>query len=106
MANFSENAEDVDPRLQGTAWGVFSFLTKAMAVLVLLIVPHVVEAYGWRAWLFVAVCCMALFVPVSLLFRGPWRRPKTALRPLPTVAAEPGTVPPVRPKGPKTGSGR
>ncbi|MET8473637.1 MFS transporter [Streptomyces sp. NPDC006422] len=78
MANYSENAEDVDPRLQGTAWGVFTFLTKAMGVLVLLAVPRVVEAGGWRTWLVVCVCCMAVFVPASLLFRGPWRRAKAA----------------------------
>ncbi|WP_181138757.1 MFS transporter [Streptomyces sp. Ru73] len=83
MANYSENAEDVDPRLQGTAWGVFTFLTKAMAVVVLVVVPHVVESHGWHGWLFVAVGCMALFVPASLLFRGPWRRPKTAPGPSP-----------------------
>lgn len=93
MANFSENAEDIDPRLQGTAWGVFSSLTKVMAVLVLLVVPHVVEASGWRAWLFVAVCCMALFVPASLLFRGPWRRPKTAPQPLHTATTRPPAAP-------------
>lgn len=96
MANFSENAEDVDPRLQGTAWGIFSFLTKAMAVVVLLVVPHVVESHGWRGWLFVAVFCMALFVPASLLFRGPWRRPKTvqgsASPPAPTTATEASTA--------------
>ncbi|MGY0489524.1 MFS transporter [Streptomyces sp. WG-D5] len=78
MANFSENAEDVDPRLQGTAWGVFTFLTKAMAVVVLIAVPRVVESGGWRPWLIVSACCMAVFVPASLLFRGPWRRPSTA----------------------------
>ncbi|MGH3928099.1 MAG: MFS transporter, partial [Pseudonocardiaceae bacterium] len=34
MANYSEDAEDVDPRLQGTAWGIFGFLSRTMAVLV------------------------------------------------------------------------
>ncbi len=76
MANYSENAEDIDPRLQGTAWGVFTFLTKGVAVVVLVLVPHVVESHGWHGWLFIAVGCMALFIPASLLFRGPWRRPK------------------------------
>ncbi|MFF3489724.1 MFS transporter [Streptomyces sp. NPDC002795] len=89
MANFSENAEDVDPRLQGTAWGVFTFLTKAMGVVVLLVVPRVVESHGWRAWLVVCGCCMAVFVPASLFFRGPWRRPKAA----PAAAPQDTTAP-------------
>jgi MFS family permease len=75
MANYSENAEDVDPRLQGTAWGLFSFITKAMSVLVVLIAPHVVEAASWRAWVIVSLVCMALFGVAILFFRGPWRRP-------------------------------
>ncbi|MEV6229863.1 MFS transporter [Saccharopolyspora shandongensis] len=74
MANYSENTEDIDPRLQGSAWGVFSFLTRVMAVLVLFLMPRVVAATSWSAWLSIALVCMVLFLPVMLLFRGPWRR--------------------------------
>jgi MFS family permease len=74
MANFSEDAEDIDPRLQGTAWGVYGFLSKAMAVVALFAVPRVVEAGGWRTWLIIATACLALFIPAVLLFHGPWRR--------------------------------
>ncbi|MCA1673929.1 MAG: MFS transporter, partial [Actinobacteria bacterium] len=51
MANYSEDAEDADPRLQGTAWGIFGFLGRTMAVLVLLAVPRTVAATSWQTWL-------------------------------------------------------
>jgi MFS family permease len=78
MANFSENAEDVDPRLQGTAWGLYSFVTKIVAVAVLLICPGVVLVAGWSGWLMVSLVCLALFGVAILFFRGPWRRPAAA----------------------------
>ncbi|MGY1727416.1 MFS transporter [Geodermatophilus sp. SYSU D01062] len=96
MANYSENAEDVDPRLQGTAWGLFSFLSKAMAVVVLLVAPRVVDAADWRTWMVVSLGAMALFGVAVLFFRGPWRRPAgVALPVLPGVVAE--AAPPVAP---------
>ncbi|MFG6196170.1 MFS transporter [Nonomuraea sp. JJY05] len=75
MANYSEDAEDADPRLQGTAWGLFGFLTKAIAVVGLLVIPRVVAATGWQTWLFVALGCLVLFIPAIVMFNGPWRRP-------------------------------
>ncbi|WP_406691671.1 MFS transporter [Saccharopolyspora sp. ID03-671] len=77
MANYSENTEDVDPRLQGGAWGVFSFLTRAVAVLVVLLMPQVVAVAGWGTWLVVSLGCLLAFLPMLLLFRGPWRRSPT-----------------------------
>ncbi|MGW0803554.1 MFS transporter [Nonomuraea sp. NPDC002799] len=74
MANYSEDAEDADPRLQGTAWGMFGFLSKGIAVFALLVIPGVVEATSWQTWLFVALGCLVLFIPAILLFNGPWRR--------------------------------
>jgi OPA family glycerol-3-phosphate transporter-like MFS transporter len=74
MANFSENTEDIDPRLQGTAWGLFAFVTKVMAVIVLLVAPQVVEASGWTGWLVVSAVCLAAFGIAVLFFQGPWRR--------------------------------
>ncbi|WP_214325621.1 MFS transporter [Nonomuraea sediminis] len=84
MANYSEDAEDVDPRLQGTAWGLFGFLTKAIAVVGLLVIPRVVEATNWQTWLLVALGCLVLFIPAIVLFHGPWRRPAPA--PIPQEA--------------------
>jgi len=74
MANFSEDAEDVDPRLQGTAWGIFGFASRTTAVLVLLVVPPVVAATSWRTWLSISLVCLLLFVPAVFLFGGRWRR--------------------------------
>ena len=74
MANFSENAEDIDPRLQGTAWGMFAFVTKAIAVLVLLGAPLVVASASWTTWLWVSLVCLAAFGIAILFFEGPWRR--------------------------------
>jgi MFS family permease len=74
MANFSENAEDIDPRLQGTTWGLFAFVTKVMAVVVLLVAPLVVAAAGWSSWLLVTLVCLAAFGIAILFFEGPWRR--------------------------------
>jgi OPA family glycerol-3-phosphate transporter-like MFS transporter len=73
MANFSEDAEDIDPRLQGSAWGLFGGLSKGMAVVVLFVVPRAVSAIGWDGWMFIGVVCLAAFVPAVFLFRGPWR---------------------------------
>lgn len=74
MANYSEDAEDVDPRLQGTAWGIFGFLSRTTAVLVLVAVPRTVAATGWQVWLSISLVCLSLFVPAVFLFGGPWRR--------------------------------
>jgi MFS family permease len=88
MANFSEDAENIDPRLQGTAWGLFSFLVKGMAVVVLLVVPQVVAMSSWQVWMAVTVACMALFGVAVCFFGGPWRREDVR-------AAEPAAVPAV-----------
>ena len=72
MANYSENAEDIDPRLQGTAFGLFSFVVKAILVLVLIIAPLVVAASNWQVWIIVTAVCMALFGIASIFFKGPW----------------------------------
>jgi OPA family glycerol-3-phosphate transporter-like MFS transporter len=74
MASFSQDAEDVDPRLQGTAWGIYGLVGKVMAIAALLVIPVVVAAHGWGTWLVVANICMALFIPATVLFHGPWRR--------------------------------
>lgn len=91
MANYSENAEDVDPRLQGTAWGVFGFLTKFVACLVLVVCPIIVKASlgSWQPWLYVCLAGMVLFIPAVFLFHGPWRRTERSVTVEPVVAAAP-----------------
>ncbi|MET7463104.1 MFS transporter [Nonomuraea sp. NPDC005501] len=88
MANYSEDAEDVDPRLQGTAWGLFGFLTKAIAVVGLLVIPRVVEATSWQTWLLVCLGCLVLFIPAVFFFNGPWRRPATGVAGVTSVPVE------------------
>jgi len=100
MANYSENAEDIDPRLQGSAWGLFAFITKAMSVLVVVIAPHVVAATDWQAWVVVSGVCMTLFAVASLFFRGPWRRPRSAAAALPLQPAADSAVEAIAPADP------
>jgi OPA family glycerol-3-phosphate transporter-like MFS transporter len=88
MANYSEDAEDIDPRLQGSAWGLFGGLSKGMAVVVLFVVPRAVSVVGWDGWMIIGALCLAAFVPAVFVFRGPWR----ANRGRATVTAEPEPV--------------
>lgn len=76
MANYSENAEDLDPRLQGTAFGIYGFLTKFMAFVVLLVCPQLVAASGgsWVPWLWVCLAGLVVYIPATFIFKGPWRR--------------------------------
>jgi OPA family glycerol-3-phosphate transporter-like MFS transporter len=93
MANYSENAEDVDPRLQGTAWGVFAFITKFIAFLVLIAAPMVVGATGsWQPWLYVCLAGLVLFIPAVFMFHGPWRRTAVPVTVEPVAAAAPAEV--------------
>lgn len=74
MAAFSENAEDIRPDLQGSAWGLFGLCVRVMVVVMLLSAPLTVQAAAsWRPWLLVAAACHALLVPAVFAFRGPWR---------------------------------
>lgn len=91
MAGYSEDAEDADPRLQGTAWGVYGFLSRSVAVLVLLAVPRVVAAHGWQTWLTICVACLFLFIPTVFLFGGSWR-PEVRQRMAVTMVPEPTSV--------------
>ncbi|HEY9524311.1 MAG TPA: MFS transporter [Thermopolyspora sp.] len=86
MANYSEDAEDADPRLQGTAWGLFGFLTKVIAVIGLFVIPPVVAATSWQTWLMIALVCLILFIPAIFLFKGPWRRSQISA-PAPATSA-------------------
>jgi OPA family glycerol-3-phosphate transporter-like MFS transporter len=79
MANFSENAEDVDARLQGAALGIWGMVVRVMIVALLVISPLVVAAGGWRTWLLVALAGQVVFLAAMLAFKGRWRAaPKVA----------------------------
>ncbi|MET8003811.1 MFS transporter [Nonomuraea glycinis] len=79
MANFSENAEDVDARLQGAALGIWGMVVRVMIVALLVISPLVVAAGGWQTWLLVALAGQVVFLAAMLVFKGRWRAaPKVA----------------------------
>lgn len=89
MANFSENAEDVDPRLQGSALGIWGMVVRVMIVVMLVVSPMVVEASGWRTWLIVGLAGQVVFLASMAAFKGRW---SNATAPRPT-ADSPGRTP-------------
>jgi OPA family glycerol-3-phosphate transporter-like MFS transporter len=76
MANFSEDAEDVDARLQGAALGLWGMVVRIMIVALLVISPMVVKAGGWGTWLWVALAGQVVFLASLTAFKGSWRRPR------------------------------
>jgi Na+/melibiose symporter-like transporter len=74
MANFSENAEDVDPRLQGSALGIWGMVVRVMIVVMLVVSPQVVAAGGWGTWLTVGLVGQVVFLASMFAYRGSWRR--------------------------------
>ncbi|MEU8246762.1 MFS transporter [Nonomuraea sp. NPDC048916] len=77
MANFSEDAEDVESRLQGAALGIWGMVVRVMIVVLLVVSPMVVESGGWDAWLYVALAGQAVFLLSMLAYKGGWRRAGT-----------------------------
>jgi OPA family glycerol-3-phosphate transporter-like MFS transporter len=79
MANFSEDAEDVESRLQGAALGLWGMVVRVMIVVLLVVSPQVVAVSGWGTWLLVALAGQVLFLVSMVAFRGSWRpvRPGT-----------------------------
>lgn len=82
MANFSEDAEDVEPRLQGAALGLWGMVVRIMIVVLLLVSPQVVAAGGWSAWLLVGLAGQVVFLVSMLAFRGRWRTARPASAPV------------------------
>lgn len=76
LANYSENAEDVEPRLQGTAFAMYRVSIGTITIVLSLAVPAIVEASGgdWKPWLIVSGLAHAMFIPLMFFFKGPWRR--------------------------------
>ncbi|ARU06410.1 hypothetical protein CCO03_18655 [Comamonas serinivorans] len=73
MALYSENAEDIDPRLQGMAWGLFYFVVRIVAVAVVILGPLTVEhTQSWRVWVLISGGCTFVFLIAMLFFKGPW----------------------------------
>ncbi|MEO3870063.1 MFS transporter [Nonomuraea sp. B12E4] len=78
MANFSEDAEDVESRLQGSALGIWGMVVRVMIVVMLVVSPPIVEAGGWETWLAVALAGQVVFLASMVAFKGRWRTPKAA----------------------------
>ncbi|MFI7632905.1 MFS transporter [Nonomuraea sp. NPDC049400] len=89
MAGFSEDAEDVDSRLQGSALGIWGMVVRVMIVTMLVVSPVVVGAGGWQTWLTVALAGQVVFLISMAAFRGRW---SNATAPRPT-AGFPGRTP-------------
>ncbi|MCK2216889.1 MFS transporter [Actinomadura sp. ATCC 31491] len=82
MANFSENAEDVESRLQGSALGIWGMVVRVMIVVLLVVSPVVVESAGWRTWLAVALAGQVVFLASMAAFKGRWRAPRPVEAPV------------------------
>jgi len=75
MAIYSENAEDIDARLQGAAWGLFNASTRILSVAIMIFAPMLVEhSETWYGWFLIAMFCMLVFIVAGLFFKGPWTR--------------------------------
>ncbi|MFI6292747.1 MFS transporter [Nonomuraea sp. NPDC050790] len=73
MANFSEDAEDVESRLQGAALGIWGMVVRVMIVVLLIVSPQVVAGGGWQAWLLVGLAGQVVFLLSMAAFKGGWR---------------------------------
>jgi OPA family glycerol-3-phosphate transporter-like MFS transporter len=75
MALYSENAEEIDARLQGMAWGLFNASARIVAVIIMICAPMLVEhTHSWRGWFIFSMICMLVFIIASFSFKGPWTR--------------------------------
>jgi len=75
MAMYSENTEDIDPRLQGAAWGLFNTSARILSVGIMLFAPMLVEHTGsWHGWFVFAMICMLFYIVAGIFFKGPWTR--------------------------------
>jgi OPA family glycerol-3-phosphate transporter-like MFS transporter len=83
MANFSENAEDVESRLQGSALGLWGMVVRIMIVVLLVVSPMVVEAGGWGSWLLVALAGQVVFLISMVAHKGRWRRSRVVVPKIP-----------------------
>ncbi|WP_106348476.1 MFS transporter [Antricoccus suffuscus] len=79
MANYSENSEDLDPRLQGLTWGIFYLVVRLASVALTIIAPIIVKQTGsWQTWIIVCVVGVAVFIVLMPFYKGPWTRAQLA----------------------------
>lgn len=81
-ALFSENAEDVNPSLQSTAWGLHGAIIRIVPVIMNLVLPSVVTGYGWETWVAIAsLVGVVVYVPLLFMTKGKWfsKKPSEAV---------------------------
>jgi MFS family permease len=89
LANFSENAEDVQASLQGTALGIWGAAVRIMVVGLLIGAPIVAAAASWSTWVAIITVAHGLFIPAVFVFKGPWRSPARTPAGQPSTAEQP-----------------
>jgi OPA family glycerol-3-phosphate transporter-like MFS transporter len=73
-ALLSENAEDVSAFGVGRAFGLAGAMGIVTGLVTALVLPQVVERWGWDAWMVIAGCCSLSNVVWVSFARGPWVR--------------------------------
>ena len=74
MANFSENAEDVQPALQGAALGIWGMAVRVMVVFLLVGAPLMAEGGNWSSWLMVSAAGQVVALLCVAAYKGHWSR--------------------------------
>jgi MFS family permease len=82
FASFTETLESYNPGLIATGSSLYGFATRLVGVPFGIIIPHIVgspieTASGWKAWYWVCLGCVIVFVPFIFTMHGYWS-PKKA----------------------------
>ena len=73
-AILSENAEDISAFGVGRAFGLAGAMGMVTGLVVALVLPQIVERWGWDKWMIVAGCCSLINVLWISFAKGPWFR--------------------------------
>jgi MFS family permease len=73
-ALLSENAEDISAFGVGRAFGLAGAMGIVTGLVMALVLPQVVERWGWDVWMIVAGCCSLSNVVWISFAKGPWLR--------------------------------
>jgi MFS family permease len=77
FASFTETLEWYNPGLIATGSSLYGFATRLVGVPFGIIIPLVIgspieSASGWKAWFWVCIGCVVVFVPFIFTMRGRW----------------------------------
>ncbi len=81
FASFTETLEHYNPGLIATGSSLYGFATRLVGVPFGLVLPHIIgspveTASGWKAWFYVCIGCVVVFVPFIFTMHGHWRPSK------------------------------